>query len=31
MIVNLSYRKIDGSVGILFSSLWKKRPGLSHD
>jgi hypothetical protein len=31
MILNLSYRKIDGSVGILFSSLWKKRPGLSHD
>jgi hypothetical protein len=31
MIVNLSYRKIDGSVGILFSSLWKKPPGLSRD
>lgn len=29
ILLNLSYRKIKGGTGILFTSLWKKRPGLS--
>jgi hypothetical protein len=30
ILMNLHYRRIDGSYKIMFTSLWKKRPGLSH-